>query len=661
MLTPEDPFTFIDLDDVIDPETGEIEPWAMGIVEEFGSYTEISPLGRGLRIAVRGKLPVTKRGTPPVEVFSQGGYVTITGNALPDFAGPITEAQDELEDLYERYFPAPSQAVEDASRGPLPDPIDLTDGELIEKARRGRYGREFVALNDMGDTSAFGGDESRADNALAVQYAFWTAKDPDRIERLIGQSALGQREKWKTRPKYRRDTINRAIANTKGVYEPEQHRPNTTHVRDELQKAALHAHLLHPWGEKTGSARSTSTDYFSYLAMLRRAHRANTLEIDYSTRDHRNDAGIGNLETAAQSLTRLHDLHGLLEKVRDGDANNPAQYRIKKVSIPEHIEIGGDSSTLNPPCGDKTYVPLMTPEGFGAWLIRHPSPTTDKTHDKNGRPIAQGSGDSLRSLGKPAAMALNIAHVVAQLTGMPVPARFLASRLGTETKNFKRRHGKDLAAAKLLKPTEDGKGYVLPEDVGATLERELRDSGALRRHADGLERTARDRRYRRIKKLWWLGMNRERIAAATGYDAGEIAAVVTPPDEAPTREEMDAARLAKGADGPTSELVKESPVWTGEFPDPDDAEQPLGHGFSEAPQTPVSCNEPVQRGTAPPDKPKPSQGHTSEATPCKHSYGGHVYPGGRGCYCCDAAHPMRQYERENGVVSLDAYRRRGAA
>lgn len=210
----------------------------------------------------------------------------------------------------------------------------------------------------------------------------------------------------------------------------------------------------------------------------------------------------------------------------------------------------------------------MTPEGFGAWLIRHPSPTTDKTHDKNGRPIAQGAGDSLRSLGKPAAMALNIAHMVAQLTGMPVPARFLASRLGTETKNFKRRHGKDLAAAKLLKPTEDGKGYVLPEDVGATLERELRDSGALRRHADGLERTARDRRYRRIKKLWWLGMNRERIAAATGYDAGEIAAVVTPPTRPPHAKRWTPPASQKVPTAPRPSWSRSPPSGPGSSPTP---------------------------------------------------------------------------------------------
>lgn len=56
VLTPEDPLSFIDLDDVIDPDTGEIEQWAMEVVDSIDSYTEISPSGTGLRIAVRGSL-----------------------------------------------------------------------------------------------------------------------------------------------------------------------------------------------------------------------------------------------------------------------------------------------------------------------------------------------------------------------------------------------------------------------------------------------------------------------------------------------------------------------------------------------------------------------------------------------------------------------------
>jgi putative DNA primase/helicase len=62
VFTPKDDLCGIDLDGCIDPDTGEIEMWAQEIIEELGSYTEISPRGRGVHILVRGELP-TGNGT----------------------------------------------------------------------------------------------------------------------------------------------------------------------------------------------------------------------------------------------------------------------------------------------------------------------------------------------------------------------------------------------------------------------------------------------------------------------------------------------------------------------------------------------------------------------------------------------------------------------
>jgi primase-polymerase (primpol)-like protein len=45
-------FAFLDLDGCIDP-AGVVAPWAQDVVNGAGSYTEISPSGRGLRIVVR--------------------------------------------------------------------------------------------------------------------------------------------------------------------------------------------------------------------------------------------------------------------------------------------------------------------------------------------------------------------------------------------------------------------------------------------------------------------------------------------------------------------------------------------------------------------------------------------------------------------------------
>jgi hypothetical protein len=51
VLTPVDPFAAVDIDHVLDPATGTIEPWAQRLLDQAShSYVEISPSGTGLRI-----------------------------------------------------------------------------------------------------------------------------------------------------------------------------------------------------------------------------------------------------------------------------------------------------------------------------------------------------------------------------------------------------------------------------------------------------------------------------------------------------------------------------------------------------------------------------------------------------------------------------------
>ena len=51
VLTAEDRFAAVDIDNVLDPVTGTIEPWAQRLLDQAShSYVEISPSGTGLRI-----------------------------------------------------------------------------------------------------------------------------------------------------------------------------------------------------------------------------------------------------------------------------------------------------------------------------------------------------------------------------------------------------------------------------------------------------------------------------------------------------------------------------------------------------------------------------------------------------------------------------------
>ncbi len=85
VFTENDPYAGVDLDDCRDPETGEITPFAMGIIERLKSYTEISPSQRGVKIIVKGSLPKDmsegggKNEELQIEVYNQKRYFTITG------------------------------------------------------------------------------------------------------------------------------------------------------------------------------------------------------------------------------------------------------------------------------------------------------------------------------------------------------------------------------------------------------------------------------------------------------------------------------------------------------------------------------------------------------------------------------------------------------
>ena len=54
--TEDDPYAFLDFDDVVDADTGEsLKPWVFDIVEKLDSYAEWSPSGCGLRVGIKGK------------------------------------------------------------------------------------------------------------------------------------------------------------------------------------------------------------------------------------------------------------------------------------------------------------------------------------------------------------------------------------------------------------------------------------------------------------------------------------------------------------------------------------------------------------------------------------------------------------------------------
>jgi hypothetical protein len=125
----------------------------------------------------------------------------------------IAERQAQLDALIAEFLPARQQ---DVDTGPEwhrdTGPRTPADDELLDRAYCARNGERVFDLYH-GDTTAYGEDHSRADQALANLLAFWVGPDGhEQLDRLISNSELGARDKWLEREDYARRTINRAIA-----------------------------------------------------------------------------------------------------------------------------------------------------------------------------------------------------------------------------------------------------------------------------------------------------------------------------------------------------------------------------------------------------------------------------------------------------------------
>lgn len=215
-LSAADPYVALDLDHVL--EDGVVSPWAQRIVAEIDSYTEISPSGTGLRIMVRATLPPGARRRGQLEAYDRARYVTMTGNHVAGTPATVEHRQAAVDALHARELARPERPQ---STTP-PRPVDLDDRELLIRAVRAANGDRFAALWE-GDLSAYGGDRSAADLALCAHLAFWTGRDPNRVDRLFRLSSL-MRDKWDERhystgETYGQRTVATAIASCINAYE----------------------------------------------------------------------------------------------------------------------------------------------------------------------------------------------------------------------------------------------------------------------------------------------------------------------------------------------------------------------------------------------------------------------------------------------------------
>lgn len=226
-FSPDDPFTGVDLDKCRDPKTGEVEPWAMEIVRNLDSYTEISPSDTGLHIIIKASVPPGGNRKGKIEMYDSARYFTMTGRHLEVTPTTIEARQTELEALHREVFGEPQEQAQGSPRSTMP--LGLTDLEIIAKAKSAQNGGKFDRLM-VGDITGYP-SASEADMALCSVLAFWT-QDPGQIDRIFRASGL-YREKWDratAKSTYGVKTIDKALAGTTETYGGGASRINGTRI-----------------------------------------------------------------------------------------------------------------------------------------------------------------------------------------------------------------------------------------------------------------------------------------------------------------------------------------------------------------------------------------------------------------------------------------------
>ena len=229
VFTKESGIVGIDIDHCRDSQTGALNEIAAAITQRLsGTYGEISPSGTGIHLFVQGDMPGkgNKNSETGVEMYAHSRFFTYTGLPLPGAPDTILKDDGALQWIHETYVKPPKAAKEKATKKKrrATTPIELTDEEVLEKARNAKNAETFIQLWDGNWQTAFF-SQSEADLALCCSLAFWTGKNKEQMERLFRQCALF-RPKWDvvhhaSGATYGEETLSRAMELTEDIYAPD--------------------------------------------------------------------------------------------------------------------------------------------------------------------------------------------------------------------------------------------------------------------------------------------------------------------------------------------------------------------------------------------------------------------------------------------------------
>jgi len=203
----------------------EIEAVHLEFIRDSVSPDGQTTLSRGTKVEDSGNGDDAggRRDTEAPAQQSASSLIERYGDAFRNIHNPAIK--EALERVATKYLPSkcPSTFADLAGPG-----VDLSDQEILTRMFDSQGGDRKQRLYE-GDASMWGShdadypSQSEADMALAHNLAFWTGKDPERMNALFNESGL-HREKWERRhyasgATYGDVTLARALLRVDDYYE----------------------------------------------------------------------------------------------------------------------------------------------------------------------------------------------------------------------------------------------------------------------------------------------------------------------------------------------------------------------------------------------------------------------------------------------------------